>query len=72
MCVLVMIEPIRLILEMYAFEPCDEVTRQEVDHILNQLYPEATWEVIIDSDRFKCIPRFENPQQETFYLMKWA
>ena len=74
-----MIEPIRLILEMYAFEPCDEVTRQEVQHTLEQLYPEADWEVGILEDfrsfagtRFSIVPRFESPEKETFYLIKWA
>jgi hypothetical protein len=74
-----MLEPIRLILEMYAFEPTDETTRQEVLHTLNQLYPEATWAVSISDHnvsyagtRFIITPVFETPEQETFYRIKWA
>jgi hypothetical protein len=73
------LEPIRLILEMYAFEPTDETTRQEVLHTLNQLYPEAEWYVSIDESytgyagsRFVITPKFETPEQETFYRIKWA
>lgn len=73
------LEPIRLVLELYAFEPVDETTRQAVSGTLSHLYPEAEWYVSIDDSftgyagsRFVITPKFGTPEQETFYRIKWA
>lgn len=72
-----MLQPIREVYNYIADEPLDNVTCSYTRHWLEEHYPEVEWKVEIVREGsygtvLQITPYFNNPQEETYYTLKWS
>ena len=63
---------IQEVLDLFIYEPADEVTARELKEFLSRTYPEAEWIITVKNNRLDIRCEFASAEEETFYMLKWS
>ena len=56
----------------FSFELEDEKTASKMEQWLHARYPEAIWHVKLVESKISVSVEFNTPEEQSFYMLKWA
>lgn len=58
--------------QVFFGEIMDDHTRFKMTEYLNTKYPVATWRVEFDNSNVIIAPKFDSPEKQLYYIIKWG